>query len=390
MIRRLRVILPPAWAIMGFVVAYVLMSLPDLFMLWRFGIVVPPVPRSEPREVVLCIGLGLFGAFRALGFHPVFQPSYRGWLETTPWTWRKPLPAGPAHLVWEDALIVLAALAPAWTREGISPWTFATVFLGVYLACQVFAAFATGVWPFGYAILFGLGLVLRLWRWPEAHAITAGVLYLIALTGLRIAMGRFPWSPEWRDQFEQIQVQFQTSGDAAQVDKRLGWPFDRLAPRFPDQMSVRTRDALLLSLLAGWYLHVGGSFFQDDFDRAIFLRLGVAGAIMGGVGIRLMNYLVGYAPPINIWGRIGTFRWIIPGYDKVFVVPIVAAVVGLMIGFELPRSGLPDDVALPIALALTLVTFLTGGPSLKQWRLTGKHRIVPASSAQGKGSIQVG
>jgi hypothetical protein len=87
--------------------------------------------------------------------------------------------------------------------------------------------------------------------------------------------------------------------------------------------------------------------------------------------------LSGHASPINIWGRIRTGRWIIPGYDKIFLSPLV-------VGFFLALSAClaifsPQAVALNSGITAMLSVFFTIylSPDLNEWRLTGHHRISP-------------
>ena len=48
----------------------------------------------------------LHGTIRVFAIHPIWNEGYQGWLESTPWFSRKPLPLGPVELVWEDGLIL--------------------------------------------------------------------------------------------------------------------------------------------------------------------------------------------------------------------------------------------------------------------------------------------
>jgi hypothetical protein len=84
-----------------------------------------------------------------------------------------------------------------------------------------------------------------------------------------------------------------------------------------------------------------------------------------------------HLPPISLWGRICTLRWIVPRYDQMFVSPLTAFLVAILAPFGLVRMGLPLEIALPSALSLVLWVVLAMGPSLRHWRLTGAHRIVP-------------
>jgi hypothetical protein len=100
---------------------------------------------------------------------------------------------------------------------------------------------------------------------------------------------------------------------------------------------------------------------------------------MFAVLIRLLAYIGPYRPPISFWGRILTGRWIIPGYDYVFLAPLCTLLVALL-GWRAALLAGPDHwgiVVYPLATAAVLIVALNMSPSLGQWSLTGHHRIAP-------------
>src|SRR5262249_42580382 len=155
---------------------------------------------------------------------------YRFWLEMTPWTHRKPLPGGPVHLVWEDIVVLGALLVPAWYGKVLSPWIGVTVFLCCYATVLASTFGATNAPVFGYVVYFGLGLVIRLWPWPESQALVSAFIALVTLVGLRRQLVNFPWPNEKLEQFR-MQTPAQINEMAARSGKRLGWPYDRLGPK---------------------------------------------------------------------------------------------------------------------------------------------------------------
>jgi hypothetical protein len=368
MIRRLRVVLPPAWVILVFVASYLLLTLWLPFLSWLVGVPIQFNARQGPGAMgaaALVFGALGYGAYRVAGFHPFYRPGYRRWLEVVPWTRRKPLPAGPIHPVWEDGLIFLAAAVPGEALGQIHPSTLLTLALVPYLAGLGVAAWHTGARPFAHATAFGLALVLRLWRWPVAYAAATAGVALVALVGLRRSLARFPWDLRWQDEKKD--------------NDRLGWPVDRLGPKVVAKAGAPARDVWLGCALAGWWLHAVGSVFPPP-ERDKFFELAVLLVAWIGAQARCMAYLIGYAPPIGVWGRLATGRWIIPGYDKVFLAPAAALLVALIVPRELMTAGVPADVAWPLALTLTLLVLLRGGPGLAEWRLTGQHRLTPGGS----------
>jgi hypothetical protein len=107
---------------------------------------------------------------------------------------------------------------------------------------------------------------------------------------------------------------------------------------------------------------------------------------------RLLLYQVQvYAPPISLWGRLRTGRWIIPGYDQVFVTPLLVGTILIMLPWTLMQQGIGPDIYVPLTIGIATIVALAGPPSLMGWRLTGMHRIRSAPQALKAGEfIQVG
>ncbi len=384
MIRRLRVILPPAWVLVAFLLFYLLASIPDLLVLLQQG-------RAFRRDSVAMIFLMsvssiAYGAYRVLAFHPFYRSDYRRWLETTPWTWKKPLPTGPIHLVWEDAFVLLAVGVPIWAQGSVNVVAMLALLLGAYLACLSVSFWSTGVWPFAYLVLFGLGLAIRFSFWPEACVVIVLGLYLVALVGLRLSLKRFPWDLAWLDEYTDARRNRET----AFTRRRLGWPHDQLGPKFPDDRQLRRRDAVLGSLLAGWTLYAFGSILESVPNAQQGVYLTAFMYIFTPLLIyRIGSYVTGYSPPVSFLGRFTTFRWIVPGYDKVFLAPVAAGLVAVVSVPWLLSMGLPRGVVAPGALTLALLALSLPGPRLRSWRLTGHHRITPAFTKAGNQYVQV-
>jgi hypothetical protein len=368
MVRWLRVVIP------GGPVAVVAVIWGVLEGFWRAAEAVGGQPgRLDPRAslVVFEFFAAIYGMYRALAFHPVANPRYRAWLAATPWTSRKPLPAGPPHLVAQDVVLVGLALALGWWTAGPKALAVPLLFLAGYLVPLALELAGTGEGLYAYAVGFGLGLVVRLLPDLPLALAAAAATYLVAYAGLRQSLRNFPWErpdappkPAVRD----IQVG---------VDP-LGWPFARLGPKFADGRPMSLRNALLTSLLVGWWFHALAALPWDPGDRASLLFAGVCLAAGLAPLFRLIAYLPGYAPPISLLGRLATGRWLIPGYDQVFVAPLLAAWIGFSLPWFLVSAGLDSLVAMPLTLGLTLFVVLAMGPDRKTWRLTGHHRIVPA------------
>jgi hypothetical protein len=76
-------------------------------------------------------------------------------------------------------------------------------------------------------------------------------------------------------------------------------------------------------------------------------------------------------------GRIFTLRWIIPGYDQVFIAPIFSLAATILWCLAGDRMDWPASTVIPVGMFLTLFLTMGMGPSLAEWRLTGQHRLSP-------------
>jgi hypothetical protein len=386
MIRRLRVILPPDWAIVSFVAVTVLVSLPEIIAA-RNGLAPPPQIKT-PRLMILGAGLAALGAFRVLGFHPRYRQGYRRWLEMTPWRLGQPLPVGPVHLVWEDAVILAAIIGPSWYLGDAHPLGLLAIFLASYLLCLGGAFSNTGAPAYAWVIMFGLGGVARLNPWPEYAAGAAVGLYVVGLLGLRRSLGRFPWPQP--AEVAQGMPKLSASGEpeAASNARLLGWPFDRLSPKADQGVRLGTISAVLTGLLAGWWLYALSSLIPhpDARDHLVYMAYGYG--LLAMVAGRLAIYVTGYAPPISFWGRLARLRPIVPGYDRVFIAPLATLVLGVLGPVELYRMGASPVVAIATTLSAALMVTLLSGPGVREWHLTGRHRIVPALNKNKKEFVQ--
>lgn len=379
MIRWLRVSWPPLGWIAGFFVLYAAMFAILQWLEWRVaGPLLDDAGRPLLRQIcggMLLIGAVAFACWRALAYHPVSSHAYRQWLAATPWTSKKPLPLGPVHLVPQDLLLMGIVTFIAWLSG--DAWSFYVLqlfrcFMMIYLALLGLTLFATGVWPWGYAVLFGVGLTVRLWHFIPASLGAALLAYLVACLGLRRSFSLFPWDESW---IKELDIAL---GKSNKVQSgAVGWPYSRLAPKYPgSETRTPLHHALLLSGLVGWSFYVAFALSPrpaGDLDEGLLLFLGLVFA--SAPIVRLFIYANGYLPPISFLGRLATFRWIIPGYDQIFVAPLLALMAGSALEITGTLIGVDPLMARPVNIAVILAICLGLGPSLKTWRLTGNHRI---------------
>ena len=100
-----------------------------------------------------------------------------------------------------------------------------------------------------------------------------------------------------------------------------------------------------------------------------------------------MIYTQGYRSPISILGRALTFRWVVPGWDQVFVGPIVSFLVGPAAVIFNWNSRVPGEIIFSIAGGMAVLIALISPPRLRHWRLTGQHRLAPTLTDSQTASV---
>lgn len=382
MIHRLRVLLPPAFLMLAILGSYLILVGAILYFEWKVGGRVQL--NIRPGVVIPLVAALALGVYRVVGFHPFYRSNYRAWLERSPWTSGKPLPLGTVSLVWEDGVILSLLALLSLVDPALDPIRLLAYFLVGYLAPLGMALAMTGTSAYAYVIAFGLGLVIRLM--PVDLRLSLAVAILLAAIGqlgLRRSLKLFPWSLDWL-----TPILLGLKGDKiafeASMPSGCGWPFDKLslARSKPSPFALARREAILIGPLVGWWLFAIEAACEDPQERIQFGSL-IAGAGIYSLGfIRLMTYCAGYLPPISIVGRLATFRWIIPGYDVIFVAPFCTFFFPSATYFALVWWGVTGDVSGPICLAQGFFITFNMGPSLRQWELTGQHRIVPTRKSE--------
>ena len=104
--------------------------------------------------------------------------------------------------------------------------------------------------------------------------------------------------------------------------------------------------------------------------------------------LRLARYSAGLTPSFNLLGRIFSGRLVIPGFDRVFVTPLLVLVLAIIGAACVPTSGSWYPEVEAGILALLLFVLLAGGPRLQSWRLTGHHRYSPPRTTGGTQSLR--
>ena len=373
MIRQWQQVLPRRSSVIFFGVVYALTYVLDCYSVY-LGIGIPP-EAAFIRLLVLLLASAACGFRRILFFHPSFDKRYRMWLTVGPWTLDKPLPLGPVHLTLADVLVVgvitlLVYLNGFYDSLLALP---AAVFLGAYVLLFALAplpekprrllvpAFVApfAVYPF-HELYVALAVLL--------------VLYVYCYLCFRHQFKNFPWNTEyWKgDPIKQLRKQ-------AITRRVIPWPHDVLynyerAPAISFSMSMT------VSFMVTWWVHVIRWLVDEPHSMGL-LVLAVFAISFG----RLLVYIgPGYMPPISLRGRIFRLRWIIPGYDKVFVAPICV----WLVCWGVVRIGtwlvLNPIWQFELSLFLMLLVALTFPPKLKRWRLVGSYRVSVPPRPRGR------
>ncbi len=382
MIHWLRVVLPAWWLLMIPVIGCGVFEAPIVYLEWKLGQPLQDFRVRRPSLGFLCIFSIFYAVYRAVGFHPLTRPSYARWLVTTPWTSARPLPLGPIHLVTQDVLILAGAVLLAWPANRLQALVVAQVFLLVYLIGLAVTLWLTGEKLCAYVVGFGAGLMLHFLLKLPAFGVAALATYGIAFWGLRRALARFPWAA--------LPLTSKLEKGKHQVGlEELGWPFRALAPKYIGFQGIQTQDAFFFSLLAGWFFYVVLWLFMTEKDfKPEYAESVLHPLLTGLIGGRILIYLYGHLPPISFPGRVALGRWIIPKFDQIFLAPLLALLVGCSLPAFFALAGIEPILACSVTLSLCLFILMGMGPSLKAWRLTGHHRIMPLSNRGA--TIQIG
>ncbi|MCA8999300.1 MAG: hypothetical protein KDA80_20065, partial [Planctomycetaceae bacterium] len=162
-------------------------------------------------------------------------------------------------------------------------------------------------------------------------------------------------------------------------EKILGWPYDRLGPHEIKQ-DLTAAQAVAIVFLVAWWVFVVMSKIPGQEHIVMFAFAAMFGNLLAA--IRLITYVWGYAPPISLWGRIRTGRWIIPGYDVVFVAPLMILLLASVMAYAVFKLRMDPLMAVPLLVAAQLYATVKFPPGLMDWRLTHNHRIIPAIGSQ--------
>jgi hypothetical protein len=369
MLTRFRTVAPPAGLVLTFLFLFGVLEGGVLYFEHQVGARIDL--RFRPGHVLLFTGSACLGYYRALAFHPTWRPDYFEWLKFTPWTLHKPLPLGPIELVPEDSLAVGGLMLLSLTQPAPNSINIVNTFLFNHTLLITASLAGKSVPGFVYGSLLLLGIVPQLRMEPWIGLAVLVGTYLFVHEGLWRALAHFPWDNGG------IRAESPDQILRKAVVTSCGWPFNRLHDDVRRAYSIMPIDAALFCMLGGWWVWSLFSLFDDSILRFRWLQVFAISILCVSPVIRLWVYLVGHAAPISFWGRLRTFRWIIPGFDQVFVGPICSVLGGLLILSFLGTRWMPVDICLLTAAGFSLFVALIAPPDLRRWYLTGHHRLTP-------------
>ncbi|MCP5524345.1 MAG: hypothetical protein H7A46_22655 [Verrucomicrobiales bacterium] len=336
------------------------------------------------RTVSLCGVAVAYAIYRLGWFHPACQPTYARWLSLTPWKAGKPLPLGPVHPVWQDAVVLGVLVVLAGWRAHADPTlplkSFGLAYLILMTALLAvtrrrLARLALGfLWP---------ALLLPDLDEPVRATLVVAIVVVVWL-GHRGSLKAFPWeplSPGEPPVASILQVEFPVGGSRATVPQlQVGWPFQALSPKV-HYWSISTAAGLLLSALMGWWCFCLILRFEIEPVPEVVLFLTLFAAFF-----RWGIYRDRWGPPFNLAGRIASRRIVLPGFDKILLTPLAAVLVAIVGAVAIRYSGSWHPAVESAVIALVCGVLSIGGPTLRSWNLTGYHRWRLPARATGRKS----
>ncbi len=438
--RWMRVVLPPSMYIEIFLIVYVIVITIGYWALGRLAFaseIRDHDLRGSPlltRDLTVIFAIIAYGAFRAISFQPAYRDEYLRFLKLTAWIPEKPLPLGPVHLVWQDLVVCALLTSMILHHPVLDPSRIFLSGMIVYLLSLSRVFIQCRLWKHFYATLFGVGLTVVFWSTPLLSMGILIAVYFIAYRGIQPSLVTMhvtdvdafsAWTPLGINTANR-------KSTLKRLERLAGWPFDVLSPHKPsirlmnqDIVGIPAHHGILVSLLAGWWTFAIAVPICDQLvmskystaDEQVFARtsqwpyaittviseltnsesarvghsaffgffaLG-SYAIFALAMTRLSLYFKGHHPPISIWGRLVTGRWIIPAYDAIFVAPLCILLVAVVLcPILIFTIGISPLFAVPVTVILMGLCAMNLGPTRVHWLLTSPCQIVPSLDYKNK------
>ncbi|MCE5231645.1 hypothetical protein LLG95_18865 [bacterium] len=323
--------------------------------------------------VVVMLGCGIQ---RSVTFHPAIQPKYLGWLKMTPWNWRKPLPLGPAIVSWEDGFIlVLMTLLFKWAMP---PLIWCAPMMAYAAPCiLVYSYILLKVEMFRpvYICWFVLGGVVWAASAKNPAFVIPPILVVYAVLAFEAvrSLRQFPWKPDAEPEVETGHYRILTGA------------------------SIKTEKGFFLSpawaVMVGWWIHAimyfAAAVNGGKVDRQFLGFAGIVYAICMALSIApyFRAYFENVISPTSFFGRFTHGPLVVPGYDGMRLLPLLALAIGAGLPFGLHRLGVPLHYNMSLC-AVGELLMLASGPDPRTWHLTGKFRLQLPERVQGGATAQ--
>jgi hypothetical protein len=355
--------LVPAWILGVALIPYAIIESIVLSMMWTEATVEELYTQREIRSTYVIVLIAGYALYRATYFNPFYNQRYRSWLGCTPWRWGIPLPLGPLRLVLQDFVVIAIAVVMCHGMPDSFLLALPVLFLCAYLFPFV-GNFSFVQMPISAVIVsFGLGTVVWLLSQSQLAALGISlVLYGFVYARMDANFRLFPWG--------HLNI-WQTPVFSRYLAK-LGWPNDVLAPSTSALPPLWT--SIAWPLLMGWWAFALLSNSSEE-ARNILGGVVILGLLTIPV-IETVHLLIWHKPPINLAGRLLTFRWIIPRYDVVFL-PVVMTVVCYSYLWVSLREVVSPVIATPLMISIVLLLLSLFYRRRERWRLTSSARLVP-------------
>jgi hypothetical protein len=111
---------------------------------------------------------------------------------------------------------------------------------------------------------------------------------------------------------------------------------------------------------------------------ALTIVMGLSAALL-----RFLVYRSGSSPPLSLAGRWRTGRWVIPGYDTVYLMPLLTLAASVASAAALIILGASPPVAAGITFGLTITVAIMLPPTRARWLLTSPRHIDSRAASGG-------
>ena len=358
----------PKYALGLFILGLIILSFCNLV----FIIAEQDEERINTNSLCLYLLMIAYGISRVWRFHPTFKKDYLIQLALSPWNSSKALPRGPICLHWIDIFIVgfivfLTRIFPVqnWL---IIPFIFLVGYnIGLFLS---FCFSEQKGFIISYVFLAPITVYPHMNTYIALTMLI--ILTVIGTIGLYCYFKEFPWNTSWwkHNQVEELKSQA--------ISRRvIQWPFREL--RVLQMFSGGTDVGIFSAILIFWYFHsIGWVIFQLDGVRitGAFYALPISILLL----TRFFCYVLKYQPPISFLGRICTGHLIIPGYDVVFLGPLVILITSIFMPSLLKTVNIPAHIAYELSISICVFLASAFPPIYEEWHYTGKHRYISVQS----------